>query len=505
MYEAVTNNFSLRSFVSDSQTEYEAVIGIECHVQLNTLTKAFCSCLNKFGMEPNSNICPVCLGHPGTLPVINEQVVRKGILAGLALNCSIALASKFDRKQYFYADLPKGYQISQYDEPLCYDGWIQVPLPENDSEKRIRIERAHLEEDAGKLVYSDRLSGSTFSLVDYNRAGVPLLEIVSGPDMRNGKEAAAYASELRRIMRFLNVSDGNMQEGSMRCDVNISVRKKEAETFGTKVEIKNMNSFNAMQRAIDFEFQRQVTLLKTGQGDKIIQETRLWNEDQQITESMRKKEGLADYRYFPEPDLPPLELKPEMIDELKQTMPELPASKRARYTSMGLSEYDAAVLSDELDVSIFYDAVIAAGAAPKLAANWVMGDIMAYCKEERLPMGDLPMQPKTLAEMIKLIENSTISGKIGKEILPALLDGEAEVDGVAKYIEDKGLIQISDVSALTEIVAKVLADNPKQLEQYRSGKTKLQGFFVGQAMKESKGRANPAELNKILMKKLNEA
>ena len=490
--------------LENMQTDYEAVIGIECHVQLSTMTKAFCACRNKFGMEPNTSVCPVCLGHPGTLPVLNEEVVRKGILAGLALNCQVATTSKFDRKQYFYADLPKGYQISQYDEPLCSDGWIDVPLPDEHGEKRIRIERAHLEEDAGKLVYADRLSGSMFSLVDYNRAGVPLLEIVSGPDMRNGKEAAAYASELRRIMRFLEVSDGNMQEGSMRCDVNISVRRKGTDKLGTKVEIKNMNSFNAMQRAIDFEFQRQVALLKGGKSDCIVQETRLWNESEQVTQSMRKKEGLADYRYFPEPDLPALILKAGQIEVLKESMPELPASKRARYVSMGLSAYDASVLSDEVDVSKFYDEVVSAGASAKLAANWVMGDVMASCKEEKKSMGDLPMTAKTLAEMIMLIEKKTISGKIGKEILPALLNGGAEDEGVLKFVEKKGLLQISDVSMLIKIVDKVLAENPKQLEQYKGGKTKLKGFFVGQAMKESKGRANPEELNKILMKTLDE-
>lgn len=468
----------------------------------------------------------------GALPVLNREAVNKAVLAGLALNCTIATSSKFDRKQYFYADLPKGYQISQYDLPLCENGWIEVTLPESGDVKRIGITRAHLEEDAGKLVYSgaDRLSGSDYSMVDFNRAGVPLLEIVSEPDMRSGQEAAAYGSELRRIMRFLGVSDGNMavsllgseeepyalvgsltirfplalQEGSMRCDVNISVRRRDEKKFGTKVEIKNMNSFNAMQRAIDYEFDRQVALLRGGRKAEIVQETRLWDEAKQLTKSMRKKEGLADYRYFPEPDLPSLELLPGMVDELRKSMPELPVDKRRRYTSLGLSKYDAFVLSDDLDVADYYDRVLAAGAPPKLAANWVMGDIMAYCKEEKKSMAELPMCPQSLAEMISLIEEGTISGKIGKDLLPELLNGGAEkTGGVRALVETKGLAQISDPEALQQIVDSVLNANPKQLGEYRAGKTKLQGFFVGQVMKESTGRANPGELNRILMERLN--
>lgn len=433
--------------------------------------------------------------------------MRKGILAGLALNCNIATSSKFDRKQYFYADLPKGYQISQYDIPLCSHGFIDVVLPDSNEgdTKRIGITRAHLEEDAGKLVYAgaDRLSGSEHSLVDYNRGGVPLLEIVSEPDMRTGKEAAAYGSELRRIMRFIGVSDGNMAEGSMRCDVNISVKPKTQTEFGTKVEIKNMNSFNAMQRAIEFEYDRQVSLLKEGRRDEIVQETRLWDENKQVTKSMRKKEGLADYRYFPEPDLPPLILDDDTIAGLRDRLPELPSEKRARYMSLGLSQYDACVLSDDVDVATFFDGVLDAGAPVKPAANWVTNDVMGYCKEEKKSMSELLMTPGTLAEMIALIEKGTISGKIGKEVLPSLLVGEAEGKGVQALVESKGLVQISDIGAIEAIVDKVLSDNPGQLAEYREGKTKLQGYFVGQVMKESKGRANPKELNRILMEKLN--
>ncbi|KAG7670064.1 hypothetical protein KSW81_008202 [Nannochloris sp. 'desiccata'] len=441
----------------------------------------------------------------GALPVLNEEMVKKAVLAGLALNCTIAKESKFDRKQYFYADLPKGYQISQYDVPICEHGRIEVVLPEGGGTKQIGITRAHLEEDAGKLVYSGAtsLSGSNYSLVDYNRGGVPLLEIVSEPDMRTGKEAAAYGAELRRIMRFLGVSDGNMSEGSMRCDVNISVRPRDQEQFGTKVEIKNMNSFNAMQRAIEFEFDRQLALLKEGRASEIVQETRLWDENKQVTKSMRKKEGLADYRYFPEPDLPALFVSTEAIEDLRNSMPELPSQKRARYMALGLSEYDALVLTDDVDVAAYYDEVLKAGGAPKLSANWVMGDIMASCKEEGNGMDALKMSPKTLVEMISLIEKGTISGKIAKDLLPALLKGDAEKDGVQALVESRGLIQISDPAALQAIVDSVLDANPKQLGEYRGGKTKLQGFFVGQVMKESKGRANPGELNRILMETLN--
>ncbi|KAI7844607.1 hypothetical protein COHA_001847 [Chlorella ohadii] len=476
--------------------KYEAVIGIETHVQLNTRTKAFCSCPSEFGAEPNTNVCPVCLGHPGTLPVLNAEMVRKAVLAGLALNARVALRSKFDRKQYFYPDLPKGYQISQYDVPLCEGGWVEVVVPDTATSgtgevRRLGITRAHIEEDAGKLVHAGAasLSGSNYSLVDYNRAGVPLLEIVSEPDMRTGAEAAAYGAELRRIMRFLDVSDGNMAEGSMRCDVNISVRPRGQAAFGTKVEIKNMNSFSAMQRAIEFEIARQVELLEEGRGGDIVQETRLWDEGRQCTYSMRKKEGLADYRYFPEPDLPPVLLSQEQVDGLQASMPELPAAVRARYAALGLSQYDVLVLADEL--------------AP--AANWVMGDVMAAAKELAGGFDALPMAPAALAEMIALIEDGTISGKIGKQVLPALLAGEGGAGGgsVRALVESKGLIQISDPAALAAIVDAVLEANPKQLQQYREGKTKLQGFFVGAVMKESKGRANPAELNRILMERLN--
>lgn len=491
---------------STSSPNYEAVIGIECHVQLNTNTKAFCSCPSEYGAEPNTHICPVCLGHPGTLPVLNQDVVRKSVLAGTALGCKITLNSKFDRKQYFYPDLPKGYQISQYDEPVASGGAIEVVLPDGSATITIGITRAHIEEDAGKLVYggADSLARSDVSLVDYNRAGIPLLEIVSEPDIRNGTEAAAYGAELRRIMRFLNVSDGNMSEGSMRCDVNISLRPIGRKEFGTKVEIKNMNSFSAMQKAIEYEFERQSGLLEAGKADEIVQETRLWDEGAQKTASMRKKEGLADYRYFPEPDLAPLILTQEYLDQIKAEMPELPRQKRERFTQLGLSTYDVLVLSDDLDVAEYFDAVLVAGAPAKAAANWIMGDVMAACKEAKISMKELALAPAALAEMISLIGDGTISGKIAKELLPELLEGKGNEGGVKKLVEAKGLGQISDLSAIEAVVDQVIAGNPKQLEQYRGGKDKLFGFFVGQVMKESGGRANPAELNRILKEKLGE-
>jgi aspartyl-tRNA(Asn)/glutamyl-tRNA(Gln) amidotransferase subunit B len=479
------------------------VIGIECHVQLNTATKAFCSCPNEYGAEPNTNICPICLGHPGTLPLLNSEVVRKSVMAGLALNCSIQRESKFDRKQYFYPDLPKGYQISQYDIPLCYDGYIDVVIPEEGT-KRIGITRAHMEEDAGKSVYigSDGLAGSQSSQVDYNRGGVPLLEIVSEPDMRSGKEAAMYSAELRRIMLCIGASNGNMAEGSMRCDVNVSVRKRGDQEFGTKVEIKNMNSFNAMQRAIDFEFVRQCQLIEDDRQGEIVQETRLWDENNQCTASMRRKEGLADYRYFPEPDIPPLSLSESFVEQIRASLPELPSQKRTRYMSLGLSEYDSLVLSDDEEISSYFDGVLDSGASVKQAANWVMGDVNAVVKSQSIHFSDLKMKPQTLGEMIELIDSSVISGKIGKEILPRLIEGEAEDIGVKEFVEKNGLIQISDEKALAEIVQKVFDANPSQLTEYRNGKTKLKGFFVGQVMKESGGRANPGLLQNVLMSML---
>ena len=487
-----------------TKTKYEAIIGLETHCQLNTNTKIFSSSSTEFGSPPNTNIDPICMGLPGVLPVLNEKVLEYAVKAGLALNCQIAPYSKFDRKQYFYPDLPKNYQISQYDLPIAQHGWLEIELVDADNNpirKRIGITRLHMEEDAGKLVHggSDRLSGSTYSLVDYNRAGVPLVEIVSEPDMRSGQEAAEYAQELRRILRYLGVSDGNMQEGSLRCDVNISVRPVGQKEFGTKVEIKNMNSFNAIQRAIEYEIERQIAAVES--GERIIQETRLWEEGSQRTVSMRSKEGSSDYRYFPEPDLAPIEVSQEQLDKWRAELPELPAQKRHRYESeLGLSAYDARVLTDERSVAEYFEAAVAAGASAKQAANWIMGDIAAYLNSNKLNITELALKPTTLAELIGLIEDNTISGKIAKDILPELL---AQGGSAKELVERKGLSQISDRSAIEAIVEQVIAANPKELEQYRNGKTKLLGFFVGQVLKQTGGRADPKLTNQLLAEKLN--
>lgn len=486
------------------KTEYEAVIGLETHCQLSTKTKIFSSSSTEFGGVPNTNIDPICMGMPGVLPVLNEKVLEYAVKAGLALHCEIAPYSKFDRKQYFYPDLPKNYQISQFDLPIATKGWLEIELVDeagNSTRKKIGITRLHMEEDAGKLVHggSDRISGSTYSMVDYNRAGVPLIEIVSEPDLRSGAEAAEYGQELRRIIRYIGVGDGNMQEGSLRCDVNISVRPVGREKFGTKVEIKNMNSFNAIERAINYEIERQIEALEN--GETIFQETRLWDEGKQCTFSMRMKEGASDYRYFPEPDLPPIEVSRAQLTDWQAELPELPAAKRDRYeTELALSAYDARVLTDDKAVAEYFEQTIAAGAAPKQAANWVMGDITAYLKNEQLAIAQIPFQPDNLAELLKLIEAGTISGKIAKDILPELL---AKGGSAQQLVESKGLIQISDTGAIDRAIDAVLAANPKELEQYRAGKTKLLGFFVGKVMKETGGRADPKLTNELLANKLN--
>ncbi|MBD2493107.1 Asp-tRNA(Asn)/Glu-tRNA(Gln) amidotransferase subunit GatB [Nostoc sp. FACHB-280] len=483
------------------KTEYEAIIGLETHCQLSTNTKIFSSSSTAFGADPNTNIDPVCMGLPGVLPVLNEKVLEYAVKAGLALNCQIAKYSKFDRKQYFYPDLPKNYQISQYDLPIAEHGWIEIEMVDADGNpvrKRIGITRLHMEEDAGKLVHagSDRLSGSSYSLVDYNRAGVPLVEIVSEPDIRSGQEAAEYAQELRRIMRYLGVSDGNMQEGSLRCDVNISVRPVGQKEFGTKVEIKNMNSFNAIQRAIEYEIERQIAAVEA--GERIIQETRLWEEGTQRTISMRTKEGSSDYRYFPEPDLAPIEVADSQLENWRSELPELPAQKRHRYeTELGLSAYDARVLTEERYVSEYFEAVIAAGASPKAAANWITQDIAAYLNKQKLSISDIALTPANLAEVITRIEKGKISNAQAKEKLPDLLQGVTPEKAFA------GQELITDSSVLEPIVDEVIAANPKELEKYRNGNTNLKGFFVGQVLKKTSKRADPKLTNELVEKKLN--
>ncbi|MDY7049827.1 MAG: Asp-tRNA(Asn)/Glu-tRNA(Gln) amidotransferase subunit GatB [Microcystis panniformis WG22] len=487
-----------------SATEYEAIIGLETHCQLNTRSKIFCSCPTNFDSPPNTNVCPVCLGYPGVLPVLNQEVLASAVKLGLAIDGKITSHSKFDRKQYFYPDLPKNYQISQYDLPIVEQGQLEIEIVDKKtkevSRKIIGITRLHMEEDAGKLVHagSERLSGSTHSLVDFNRTGVPLLEIVSEPDLRTGTEAAEYAQELRRLVRYLGISDGNMQEGSLRCDVNISVRKKGTQKFGTKVEIKNMNSFSAIQKAIEYEIDRQIEAIEN--GESIVQETRLWEEATQRTISMRKKEGSSDYRYFPEPDLPPLEVSPEQLKAWAEELPELPARKRRRYEEeFGLSPYDARVLTDDRTVAEYFETAVIAGANAKLVANWISQDIAAYLNNNKLTITEIALQAPDLAELVKLIETGTISGKIAKEILPELL---TEGGSPKSLVEKKGLIQISDSSAIEKLIEEIIAAHPSELEKFRAGKTNLKGFFVGQVMKKSGGKADPKLTSQILDQKL---
>jgi aspartyl-tRNA(Asn)/glutamyl-tRNA(Gln) amidotransferase subunit B len=487
-----------------SATEYEAIIGLETHCQLNTKSKIFCPCPTNFDSPPNTNVCPVCLGYPGVLPVLNQEVLASAVKLGLAIDGKITPHSKFDRKQYFYPDLPKNYQISQYDLPIVEQGQLEIEIVDKKtkevSRKIIGITRLHMEEDAGKLVHagSERLSGSTHSLVDFNRTGVPLLEIVSEPDLRTGAEAAEYAQELRRLVRYLGISDGNMQEGSLRCDVNISVRKKGTKKFGTKVEIKNMNSFSAIQKAIEYEIDRQIEAIEN--GELIVQETRLWEEATQRTISMRKKEGSSDYRYFPEPDLPPLEVSPEQLKAWAEELPELPARKRRRYEEeFGLSAYDARVLTDDRTVAEYFETAVIAGANAKLVANWISQDIAAYLNNNKLTITEIALQASDLAELVKLIETGTISGKIAKEILPELL---TQGGSPKTLVEKKGLIQISDTSAIEKLIEEIIAAHPSELEKFRAGKTNLKGFFVGQVMKKSGGKADPKLTSQILDQKL---
>ena len=489
--------------MSESNVSWEVVIGLETHVQLGTKSKIFTSASTTFGDDPNTHIDPVVCGLPGTLPVLNKKVLEYAVKAAMALNLNIASHSKFDRKQYFYPDLPKNYQISQFDEPIAEDGWIEVEVAEKGKEtyvKKIGIERLHMEEDAGKLVHagSDQLSGSTHSLVDYNRAGVALAEIVSKPDLRTGREAAEYAAEIRRIMRYLGVSDGNMQEGSLRCDVNISVRPTVNDPFGTKVEIKNMNSFSAIQKACEYEIKRQIKAYES--GEEVKQETRLWDEGKQLTKSMRSKEGSSDYRYFPDPDLGPIEVSNDLKEKWRSELPELPAAKRNRYsTEFGLSIYDARVLTDESSMATYFEKVVNEGGAAKSSANWITGDLAAYIKSNRLTFDQLPFQPNELAEMLKMIDTGEISGKIAKEILPELL---SKGGSPKQLVKERGLGMIGDPKVIEEIIDQLILKHPNEVESFRSGKNKLLGFFVGQLMKETKGKADPKLANQILNKKL---
>jgi len=479
---------------TESKTRYETVIGLEVHAQLKTKSKIFCNSATEFGQEHNSQICPVCTGCPGTLPVLNKKVVDYAILAGFALNCEIAKYSKFDRKHYFYPDLPKNIQISQFDMPICKNGYLEV------NGKKIRINRIHMEEDAGKLVHagSAGIEGSAYSLVDYNRTGVPLLEIVSEPDLTSAEDARVYVEKLRNIVRYLGVCDGNLEEGSLRCDANISIRPVGQKELGTKVEIKNLNSFRALQRAIEYEIERQIDEVES--GGKLIQETRLWKDDKGITLSMRTKEGSHDYRYFPEPDLAPLEIDADWAHRIRETMPELPEEKLRRYIEeAGLSEDDACTLVNSLETAIFFDKITK---NQKIAANWLIGDIAAYLKENKISIDDTKLTPESLAEMIDLIDKGVISNAIAKKIIIHLIEkgGSAQ-----KIVEEQGLTVISDEGEISEVVKKIIAANPKEAEKYKAGKTQVIGFFVGQVMKETRGKANPGLVNKLFKEELDKS
>jgi len=480
--------------MEELRKKYETVIGLEVHAQLKTKSKIFAPDATEFGQEQNTEISAITLGMPGVLPVLNKAVVDMGILTGLALHCEIPHRCKFDRKQYFYADLPKGYQISQYDEPICVNGYIDI------QGKRIGITRAHLEEDAGKLVHAGAtgIAGSSYSLVDLNRAGTPLLEIVSEPDMRSSEEARAYMEELRTVLRYIGVCDGNLEEGSMRCDANISVRPIGQKEFGTRAEIKNVNSFRALQRAIEYEVDRQIEIIE--EGGEVIQETRLWDDNSGETKSMRGKEDAHDYRYFPEPDLMPLEISDEWKESIKAKMPELPDAKRARYESLGLSAYDANVIVEQMETALFYDKALELGADAKIANNFLMKEVTAHLKKEHININETKLTVEAFAELVDLVSKGTISNNIGKQIIGTLL---TEGGSAKEIVEKQGLSTISDEGALKAIVEKIVADNPAQVEQYRGGRDKLFGFFVGQAMKATQGKADPQLLNKLLKEALN--
>jgi aspartyl-tRNA(Asn)/glutamyl-tRNA(Gln) amidotransferase subunit B len=478
---------------------YEAVIGLECHCQLLTKSKLFCSCSTKFGESPNVNTCPVCLGLPGALPVLNRTAVTMAVKAALGLNCRINTESQWARKNYFYPDLPKGYQISQYDRPLALHGFIEIKV--NGTHKKIGVQRIHMEEDAGKSLHEGFPDSSRSTYLDYNRSGVPLIEIVTDPDIRTSAEAHDYLSRLKQILEYLDVCDGNMEEGSLRCDANVSVRKAGETTFGTRTELKNINSFRFVQKAIDYEVERQIEVIES--GGRVVQETRLWNSDEERTVSMRSKEEAHDYRYFPDPDLPLLTVDSEFIKSTERSMPELPESRRERFVKeYALSEYDAGVLAATRALSDFFEATTKLSGQPKTAANWIMGDLLRFYKDSNVDIKDLsnsPVTPKMLADMISLAEKGTISGKIAKTVMEEMYRSGKNPQQI---IEEKGLVQISNTDEIEKIVEKVIVENPKPVEQYRLGKTGNFGFFVGQVMKATGGRANPQTVNEILKKRL---
>ncbi len=477
--------------------DYEAVIGLEIHSELKTATKIFCGCATTFGAEQNTHTCPVCLGLPGVLPSVNKKVVEFAIKAGLATNCKINKYSKFDRKNYYYPDLPKNWQTSQYDLPIAYEGHVEIDV---DGEKKIiRLTRIHMEEDAGKLVHSGTtIKDSATSNVDYNRTGVPLIEIVSEPDMRSAAEARAYMEKIKSILEYIDVSNCRMEEGNLRADINVSLRPVGSEKLGTRTEMKNINSFKALEDAINYEIDRQAEVLDD--GGKIIQETRTWNPEKGITQSMRSKEDAHDYRYMPEPDLPPIVTTEEEIENLRKSLPELPDARRERLTkTFGLSDYDAGIITSSRAMAEYFDEVVAGGADAKLAANWMMSDLSKNLNAENLTIENSPVEAKRLSEMILLIQKGTISGKIAKIVFTEMWKSK---DSAEKIVKDKGLIQITDTGAIEKVIDEVIAKNQKAVDDYRGGNKKAVGALVGQVMKLTKGKANPQMVNQLLAKKL---
>ncbi|HRV15069.1 MAG TPA: Asp-tRNA(Asn)/Glu-tRNA(Gln) amidotransferase subunit GatB [Spirochaetota bacterium] len=474
--------------------EFDTVIGLEVHAQLNTQSKIFCSCSTQFGAQPNTQVCPVCLGLPGVLPVLNKEVLKKAIMAGLALNCTVAHYSKFDRKNYFYPDLPKAYQISQYDKPICYDGYIEISI--KDETKKIGITRLHMEEDAGKTIHSDDANNKV-SYVDFNRTGVPLIEIVSEPDITTPDEAYQYLQTLRSILKYIEVSDCNMEEGSLRCDVNVSLKPKGAKVFGQKVEIKNLNSFRSVKLALEYEIGRQQKMLM--QDETIVQETRLWDAERNITQAMRSKEEAHDYRYFPEPDVPPIEISNDYVEQLKNELPELPYEKCDRFVKQyGLPRYDAQVLTVTRQLALYYETVVSNGAHPKKASNWIMSELLAKIDDPE-KIDTFIVSPQNLAILLKRIDDATISGKIAKTVFEEMLKTGNDPDAI---INEKGLRQVTDTAAIESIIDEVIKSNPKSVEDFKSGKDKALKFLIGQVMKESRGKANPQIVNDIMIQKL---
>ncbi|MCH1641948.1 Asp-tRNA(Asn)/Glu-tRNA(Gln) amidotransferase subunit GatB [Paenibacillus timonensis] len=476
-----------------STSKYETVIGLEVHVELHTKTKIFCGCSTEFGAPPNTHTCPVCLGHPGVLPVLNRQAVDYAMKAAMALNCEIGDVSKFDRKNYFYPDSPKAYQISQYDQPIGLNGYIDIEV--DGKTKRIGITRLHLEEDAGKLTHVD---GGYASLVDFNRVGTPLVEIVSEPDISSPEEARAYLEKLRAIMLYCEVSDVKMEEGSMRCDANISLRPQGQKEFGTRAELKNMNSFRGVVRGLEYEQLRQAEILD--EGGEVVQETRRWDETQGKTFSMRGKEEAHDYRYFPDPDLVTLHIDQAWKDRIRETIPELPDARKARYASeYGLPEYDAGVITSSKALADLFESSLAYTKDAKAVSNWIMGDLLGYLNSNSLELSDVKLTGQGLGEMIGLLEKGTISSKIAKTVFKEMLQSGKLPQQI---VEEQGLVQISDEGAILAIVQEVVANNPASVEDYKAGKEKAIGFLVGQVMKQSKGKANPGLVNKLLVEVL---